>query len=148
MRPTRSVPIALASFATAALLLAQPARADDTDARNFITNATGSTTSQNDPRIAVVNRQLESIRSSCAQTSRGAAIHDKLVKAHSLLTTQQSLLVLLEDFVRVARAQCSRMDDSLLISLYVIERNSGSSHATTISRLIKDPGSLARKWRS
>lgn len=133
----------------ATLLLSwMPAHADERDAKNFITVATGSVPSSGDARIKQVERQLETILTLCAKTSRGAGIHDKLAKAHSLLRTQQSLLELLADFVHVAGAQCKRIDDSALISLYVLERNSGATHAATVMRLMKNPDALIAKWSS
>lgn len=70
-----------------------------------------------------------------AQQPASAGIHDKLAKAHSLLRVNQSLLELLSDFVRIANAQCRNIDDGTLISLYVLERNSGVSHSVTVARL-------------
>lgn len=123
-------------------------RADDTDAKNFLTIATGSVPSPGDSRIQVVSRQFEAIREYCRSTSRGASIGDMVAKSHSLLTAQQSLLMLLGDFVRVARVQCSRIDDSTLLSLYVLERNAGASHTSTIERLSRNPTALIAKWSS
>jgi hypothetical protein len=129
------------------LVFASVAQANEGDARNFITMATDSVPSSSDPMIEVVSRQLETISYSCAGTSRGGLIVDKLTKAHSLLKVQQSLLVLLSDFVSIARAQCSRVDDITLISLYVLERNAGASHIATVAKLIKNPRSLIAKWK-
>lgn len=123
-------------------------RANERDARNFITVATGSVPSSSDPKIKVVEKQLDAIQAFCATTSKGAAIHDKLGKAHSLLRTQQSLLQLLADFVGVAKAQCRQIDDVTLITLYLLERNSGATHAATIMNLTKNPRALAAKWSS
>jgi hypothetical protein len=122
--------------------------ADEIDAKNFITVATGVVPSSSDPKITVVNNQLEAIRVSCATTSQGAAFHDKLGKGHSLLKVSQPLLGLLSDFVRITRAQCSRVADSALISLYVIERNDGVSHAATVATLIKNPMGIITKRQS
>jgi hypothetical protein len=130
------------------VVVAPLVRADEIDAKNFITVATGIVPSSSDPRITVVNSQLEAIRASCATTSQGAAFHDKLAKGHSLLTVSQPLLGLLSDFVRITRAQCSRVADSALISLYVIERNDGVSHAATVATLIKNPMGVVSKWQS
>ena len=118
--------------------------ADAYDARNFLTIATGSAASLSDPRIPIIERQLEMIQENCAS----GGIHDKIGKAHSLLTVPQSLLQLLTDFVRVSRAQCAKIDDTMLLSLYVLERNAGASHAITVSNLIKNAPSLLAKWRS
>jgi len=120
--------------------------ADEHDAKNFITVATGSVPSPGDSRIKTVDRQLSAIESSCAATSKGAGIHDKLAKAHSLLRVNQSLLELLSDFVRIANAQCRNIDDGTLISLYVLERNSGVSHSVTVARLSQSPSALVTKW--
>ena len=133
---------------SAALVTHMSVRADDTDAKNFITIATSSVPSPSDSRIEVVNRQFEVIREYCRSTSRGASIGDKVAKSHSLLTVQQSLLAFLGDFVGVARAQCSHVDDSTLLSLYVLERNAGASHTSTIGRLTRNPGALVAKWSS
>ena len=122
--------------------------ADEHDAKNFITVATGTDPSSGDAKINSVDRQLRAIEASCASTSRGAGIHDKLAKTHSLLRTSQPLLDLLTDFVHIASAQCKRLDDSTLISLYVLERNSGVSHTATVAKLSKNPGSLVTKWSS
>lgn len=120
--------------------------ADEHDAKNFITVATGTVPSSGDAKIQSVDRQLRTIEASCASTSRDAGIHDKLAKAHSLLHTSQSLLDLLTDFVHIANAQCKRLNDSTLISLYVLERNSGTSHKATVAKLSKNPGLLVTKW--
>ena len=125
-----------------------PARADDTDAKNFITVVTGSVPLSGDSNIGAVSRQFEIIRDYCHSTSHGASIGDKIAKSHSLLKVQQSLLVLLSDFTRIARAQCSRVDDSTLLSLYVLERNSGASHRTTVEKLSRNPTALIAKWSS
>ena len=121
-------------------------QADEHDARNFITVATGSVPSNDDPKLRLVERQLDAIQVFCATTSKGAAINDKLAKAHSLLRVQQSLVEMLADFVRVASAQCKRFDDGTLISLYVLERNSGATHLATMIRLTKNPDALVAKW--
>lgn len=123
-------------------------RANDYDAENFITVATGTVPSPGDAKIKAVSRQLRAIEASCANTSRGAGIHDKLAMAHSLLRTSQPLLDLLTDFVHIANAQCKRFDDSTLISLYVLERNSGASHTATVAKLLRNPGPLVTKWRN
>ena len=135
------------SFAVAVVLTlaSAPSFAADTDAKNFITNSTGIVPTDSDPRIPVVSRQFADIRASCAGTSSSVAVWDKLAKAHTQLKVNQSLLALLADFVRVARASCSRIDDSTLIALYVIERNAGASHQTVINRLIADPAAILRK---
>lgn len=122
--------------------------ADMGDARNFITVATGSTPSPNDPRVFEVQKQLEAIETACSRTSRGAGIHDKLGKGHSLLDAKVPLQVLLADFTRIAAAQCGNMDDSTLIALYVLERNSGRSHSSTVAALRNNPQALAAKWNS
>lgn len=130
------------------LISVLPAMAADQDAKNFITVATAVVPSDGDARIPVVSRQFADIQASCARTSRGGAIWDKLAKAHSLLRAPQSLLALLSDFVRVARASCSKLDDSTLISLYVIERNAGIDHAVVINPLVTNPEALVRKYGS
>lgn len=122
-----------------------PALAADANAKHFITNATGVVPSDSDPRIPAVSRQFEDIRISCVGTSSAVPIWDKLAKAHSMLTPSQPLLALLADFVRVARASCASVDDSTLLSLYVIERNAGQPHQAVINRLITNPGALIRK---
>jgi hypothetical protein len=130
------------------ILILSSAQAASPDAKNFITIATGVVASNSDTRIPMVNRQFSEIESYCARTSSGAAIWDKLAKGHSLMTTHQSLLLLLSDFVRVARASCSKFDDTTLISLYVLERNAGNDHTAVINRLITNPGALVRKYGS
>ena len=143
--PSKLLEAIAGAFLLVAVAFAQP---DSTDASNFITVATGSQPSPSDPRIAVVQSQLQTIQRYCASRSRGASITDKMAKSHSLLQVKQPLLALLTDFVRVARAQCSAVDDSTLLSLYVLERNSGAQHGSTIDRLSKNPGALVAKWSS
>jgi hypothetical protein len=138
----------LAIGACVALFVSRYAAADETDARNFLTVATGSVPSSNDPRISIVQRQLEMIERYCAATSSGPGIHDKLGYAHSQLQVQQSQMAMLADFVRIARAQCSQMNSSALVTLYVLERNSGTSHSATVERLTKNPKGLLAKWKS
>lgn len=135
------------AFSVALLAPWSSVLANEHDAKNFITVATGSVPSLGDARIKIVDQQLNAIKSSCAATSTGAGIHDKLAKLHSLLQVNQSLLELLSDFVRIASAQCRNIDDSTLISLYVLERNSGASHSTTVTKLSKTPGTLLAKWK-
>jgi hypothetical protein len=120
--------------------------ADLGDARNFLTVATGGTSPSNDPRVLEVKRQLEAIESACSSTSRGAGPHDKLGKAHSMLDAKVPLLVLLADFTRIAAAQCGTFDDSSLLGLYVLERNSGRSHSSTVAALRSNPRALVAKW--
>ena len=144
-RKYRNFIAAYAVFAGASLLVSSYAHADEHDARNFITVATGSVPSAGDSRIKSVERQLDAIQAYCGATSSGAGIHDKIAKAHSLLRTQQSLLELLSDFVRVASAQCDKIDSGTLISLYVLERNAGETHIGTVMRLAKNPRSLVAK---
>lgn len=125
------------------------APAAEHDAKNVLAIATGSTPNLDDPRISIVNRQLEAISNSCASTSsRGAGIHDKLTYAHSQLKVRQSLLVMLVDFVAIAHARCSSIDDSTLLGLYVLERNDGASHNSTVAKIIRNPKPLIAKWRS
>jgi len=124
------------------------AAADETDARNFLTVATGSVPSANDPRIPLVQRQLEMIEHYCASTSSGPGIHDKLSYGHSQLRVQQSLMAMLTDFVKITRAQCANVDSTALVTLYVLERNSGTSHFTTVEGLVKNPKALLAKWKA
>jgi hypothetical protein len=137
---------ATSAVAIAAFGFAGAARADDGDARNFLTIATGSVADPGDPRIQVVRRQLDAITAACGGTSSGAGIHDKLGKGHSLMKTQQPLLQLLADFVRIAQAQCSAIDDTTLITIYVLERNAGAGHTATVNRVIANPKTLIAKW--
>ena len=131
-----------------ALFVSRHAAADETDARNFLTVATGSVPSPNDPRVSIVQRQLEMIERYCAATSSGPGIHDKLAYAHSQLQVQQSQMAMLTDFVRIAKAQCSHVNSSTLVTLYVLERNSGTSHFATVEGLTKNPKGLLAKWKS
>lgn len=124
------------------LLILPVAFASERDAKNLITVATGSLPSSNDPRIPIVELQLSTIQENCAS----AGFHDKLAKAHSLLTVKQSLLQVLADFVIVSRVQCAKLGDSTLVTLYVLERNAGASHSATINRLTKNPSALVAKW--
>lgn len=141
--------IAVAIFGfCVAMLISRNVAADEADARNFLTIATGSTPSSNDPRISIVQRQLEMIEHYCAATSSGPGIHDQLGFAHSQLKVQQSLLTLLTDFVRIARAQCSQVSSTTLVTLYVLERNSGASHFSAIEGLMKNPKVLLARWKS
>lgn len=135
-------------FVCALLLSSVVGQASEVDAKNFITIASGSVPSPTDPRIRTVERQLNLIDSTCASTSKGAGIHDKIGMAHSNLKVSQSLFELLNDFVSIASAQCNRIDDSSLLALYVLERNSGQSHIQTVARLKKNPGALIAKWSS
>ena len=144
LKPSR--PLFVAFLALILVSVFPPAMAADQDAKNFITIATGVVPSDGDARIPVVSRQLANIQASCDRTSRGAPIWDKLAKANSLVRYPESLLALLSDFVRVARASCSRLDDSTLISLYVLERNAGHSHAVVVNRLVTNPGALVQKY--
>ena len=116
------------------------------DASNFIAVATGLIPSPSDPRIPIVQSQLEAIQTSCEATSRGASVTDKLAKSHSLLKVSQPLLPLLSDLVSVARAQCANVDNATLFALYVLERNAGATHTSTIQKLAKNPRALLRKW--
>jgi hypothetical protein len=122
--------------------------ADAGDARNFLAVATGSVASSDDPRILEVHRQLELIEAACSRTSRGAGFHDKLGKGSSMVNAKVPLLVLLSDFTRIAAAQCGIVDDGTLISLYVLERNSGRSHASTVTALRNNPKAVIAKWSS
>lgn len=128
------------------LFTAPYSSADEYDAKNLITIATGSAPAASDSKIRVVMGQLESVQSSCSATRKGAGFHDKIAKSHSLLNVKQSLLLLLNDFVYVAKLQCANIDDSTLLTLYVLERNSGASHQATIAKLSKNPKQLIAKW--
>lgn len=130
------------------LSVSPAAVADEADARNFLTVATGSVPSPKDARVSIVQRQLEAIERYCAATNSGAGIHDKLSYAHSQLRAQQSLIAMLTDFVRIAKAQCSQMNSASLVTLYVLERNSGTSHPATVEHLMKNPNGLLAKWKS
>ena len=136
--------IVVASIAVLSQFISPLAIANEYDAKNFITVATGNVPSPSDPAIHSVARQLDLVQVNCASSG----IHDKLAKGHSLLTVRQSLLQLLADFVQVSRVQCSRIEDVTLISLYVLERNAGASHAATIGNLTRNAPSLVAKWRS
>lgn len=135
-----------AALGALAFFIVLPSFADASDARNFLGVATGTVPSVNDPRIEVVAQQLESIHADCASSSHGAPIYDQLAFAHSELKVQQSLLGMLTDFVRIARAQCSKFDQATLVTLYLLERNSGASHGATVERLIKNPRPMVLKW--
>lgn len=124
------------------------AYADEIDAKNLLLNSSEISLSANDPRIAIVHSQLETIRSYCSTTSKGAPIHDKLAYSYSRLRVNQSLPVFISDFVRIALAQCSKVDDSTLLGIYVLERNDGASHNTTVAKIIRNPAPLIAKWRS
>lgn len=124
------------------------AQANEYDARNFLTVATGSVPSKNDPLVQTVQRQLEMAEYYCTVSNSGYSMHDRLAKAHSLLRVQQSLLELLVDFVRIAKSQCTKFDSGTLTSLYVLERDDGASHFATVERLIKNPQPLIAKWRA
>ena len=95
-----------------ALFFSHHAAANETDARNFLTVVTGSVPSANDPRISIVQRQFEMIEHYCATTNSGPGIHDKLGYGHSQLRVQHSLMAMLTDFVRIARAQCAQVDST------------------------------------
>lgn len=129
-------------------ICAVDAQASEVDARNIITIATGSVPTEGDRRILTVAAQLQEIREFCIPSSSGGTVADKLAKSHSLLKVSQPLLPLLKDFVRVAAAQCSRFSDTMLMSLYVLERNDGAAHSTTVNRLVRDPNHLVKKWNS
>ena len=131
-----------------ALFVPRDAAAAEADARNFLTVATGAIPSPNDPRVSIVQRQLEMIERYCAATSSGTGIHDTLSYAHSQLREQQSLMAMLTDFIRIARAQCSQVNSASLVTLYVLERNSGTAHFATVERLTKNPKGLLAKWKS
>lgn len=123
--------------------------ASEINATNFITVATGRTPSKNDPLINTVNQQLNSIRESCASTTTGAGIHDKLVRVYSDIHIKDpSLLVILGDFVVLAKIQCRKFSDTMLATLYLLERNEGASHSSTIAKLSKNPAQLIKKWSS
>lgn len=141
----KSISVSIAIFG-ASLVIISNAHADQDNAKNFIIIATGGTSSANDAKIKSVERQLDAIQGYCSATSSGAGIHDKLAKSHSLLKTKQSLLELLSDFVSIASAQCNKIDSGTLISLYVLERNSGEKHTATVMRLTKNPRALIAKW--
>lgn len=119
----------------------------ESDAKNFLTVATGRVASLNDPEVARVLRQLETIEDACARTSRGPGIHDKLGYSMSQVNSSgTSLLQMLADFIPVAKAQCGTIQDATLLAVYVLERNSGASHTATIKKLTTAPRPLIQKW--
>ena len=130
------------------LVFATTIQADPAMAKNFITIAIGSVPTASDPLIAEVARKLDAVEGYCSSTSTGAHFGDKLAKVHSLLTVQQPLLGLLDAFVLIARAQCSRNSDTSLLTLYALERNSGTSHRAAVAAVSTRPEALMAKWRS
>ena len=103
--------------------------------------------SQNDPRISIVEQQLNGITRSCSATSTGAGIHDKLVKLYSGMNSKNpSLLIILSDFVGLANIQCKKFSDTMLLALYALEREEGATHSATIAQLKRDPSPLIIKW--
>lgn len=127
---------------TISYLASTAAYANQDDAKNFITVATGSVPASDDLTIKTVERQLDLIQTYCVT----AGIHDKLAKGHSMLKVSQPLLGLLNDFVNIARMQCNKTDFVTLISLYALERNSGATHAASVNNLTKNPRALTAKW--
>lgn len=122
--------------------------ADDRMAKNVITVGTGHVPNDNDPRIQQVSRQLDRIQGYCLQTSRGADIGDKIAYAQSQLKVPQPLFPMLDGFDIIAASQCGRYADSMLLGLYVLERNEGASHSQAVKSVSTRPAPLIKKWQS
>lgn len=136
-------------FASLSLLAGAPsAAANEHMAKNVITVTTGSIPNDSDPKIYYVSRQLDRIERSCAATSQGAEIGDKIAFAHSKLRVKQSIFSMLDGFESIAARQCGRIDNATLLGLYVLERNDGVSHAQAIKSIATRPDPIIRKWSS
>lgn len=122
--------------------------ADDRMAKNVITVGTGHVPNDNDPRIQQVARQLERIQGFCNQSSHGADIGDKIAYSQSQLKTPQPLFAMLDGFETIAASQCGRYADSMLLGLYVLERNEGVSHSQAVRSIATRPAPLIKKWQS
>lgn len=144
--PTHSVKNSFNWLITASLVLfCMTSTAGEQDARNILTIATGVVPAPDDQRVVIVSNQLNTIAASCAPTG-SAGVHEKLAKANSMVRTKVNLLLLVSDFVTVAKAQCQRVDLSTLTALYVLEMNESGAHAGTISKLKSKPLALVAKW--
>ena len=124
------------------------AAANTGDARTLLANSSDQSLQRDSALVSKVAGQLETIRAACAASSSGAPPYDKLAFTYSKLDKPGSLPQFISDVEIIARRHCSKHPDSMLMGVYMFERNEGKGRAAVVSQMLANPDKLIRKWSS